>query len=577
MNVVWVVDTTQSTDTNRVKVYVNGSLVTFNSPSYPTQNYDTAINNTENQAIGVRAGTLTQQHFGGYMAEVILLDGTAESDASKFGELDANGVWVPIEPSGLTFGTNGFHLKFDEAALLGKSSNSTTNPTVSFLGSQVFSSAAQTFTVSGATLGDAASNRTIVVAAGGGRANAGTRSINTLSVGGTSATFIARKNSGGGNVMEFWSVAKPSDTTGDIVVEFSGGNNNMEFVGIAWWRVLDAGQPISIDSNTGSSWSTQAVTTIGQTGDVALYALEDSAGVPPNITGYSWSDATERAEHLNITSSSSTHNAFVAADYTFTSSESHTETVTVGGGQGNDNTYLGITFSNNNSFETNSIAAANQVTDTCTDSADDDIGNYCTWNPVCAFPSAKVSLSNGNTQAVITADGAILGNQFFDVTDSDGFYWETKVTANIGNATHIGIGQQTVPLNNTSYLNNGIASYLNDGGADHTSSDRHSSGTFPTYTNNDVIGVAVKGGAIWFSKNNTWINSATASEIAAGTTTNAVFTGLTGMWTPMVREHNGTNTTSTTNWGATSFAYTPPTGLKRLMAADDRDWETLHL
>jgi hypothetical protein len=169
---------------------------------------------------------------------------------------------------------------------------------------------------------------------------------------------------------------------------------------------------------------------------------------------------------------------------------------------------------------------------------------------------------------VITADGAILGNQFFDVTDSDGFYWETKVTANIGNATHAGIGQQTVPLNNTSYLNNGIATYLNDGAALHTSSDRYASGTFPTWTNNDVIGVAVKGGAIWFSKNNTWINSATASEIAAGTTTNAVFTGLTGMWTPMVREHNGTNTTSTTNWGATSFAYTPPTGLKRLMTAD---------
>jgi len=424
MNVVWVVDTTQSTDTNRVKVYVNGSLVTFNSPSYPTQNYDTAINNTENQAIGVRAGTLTQQHFGGYMAEVILLDGTAESDASKFGELDANGVWVPIEPSGLTFGTNGFHLKFDEAALLGKSSNSTTNPTVSFLGSQVFSSAAQTFTVSGATLGDAASNRTIVVAAGGGRANAGTRSINTLSVGGTSATFIARKNSGGGNVMEFWSVAKPSDTTGDIVVEFSGGNNNMEFVGIAWWRVLDAGQPISIDSNTGSSWSTQAVTTIGQTGDVALYALEDSAGVPPNITGYSWSDATERAEHLNITSSSSTHNAFVAADYTFTSSESHTETVTVGGGQGNDNTYLGITFSNNNSFETNSIAAANQVTDTCTDDAET-IGNYVTWNSV--DKDSNVTLSEGNTVAEQDNNTSFKNVLATQVVPSSGkWVWEIK-------------------------------------------------------------------------------------------------------------------------------------------------------
>ena len=85
MNVVWVVDTTQSTDTNRVKVYVNGSLVTFNSPSYPTQNYDTNINFTENQVIGARPGNLSHQHFGGYMAEVILLDGTAESDASKFG------------------------------------------------------------------------------------------------------------------------------------------------------------------------------------------------------------------------------------------------------------------------------------------------------------------------------------------------------------------------------------------------------------------------------------------------------------------------------------------------------------
>jgi hypothetical protein len=116
MHIVWVVDTTQSTDTNRVKVYVNGSLVTFNSPSYPAQDYDTAINNTENQAIGVRAGTLTQQHFGGYMAEIILLDGTAVSDASSFGELDSNGVWVPVNPSGLDFsGTNSFHLDFKVA------------------------------------------------------------------------------------------------------------------------------------------------------------------------------------------------------------------------------------------------------------------------------------------------------------------------------------------------------------------------------------------------------------------------------------------------------------------------------
>ena len=106
MNVVWVVDTDQGgsyTASDTVKIYVNGVSQSFSgSPSYPAEDYETAINNTENQAIGVRAGTLTQQHFGGYMAEIILLDGTAVSDASSFGELDDNGVWVPIEPSGLT-------------------------------------------------------------------------------------------------------------------------------------------------------------------------------------------------------------------------------------------------------------------------------------------------------------------------------------------------------------------------------------------------------------------------------------------------------------------------------------------
>ena len=50
-----------------------------------------------------------------------------------------------------------------------------------------------------------------------------------------------------------------------------------------------------------------------------------------------------------------------------------------------------------------------------------------------------------------------------------------------------------------------------------------------TWTTNDVIGVAIdmtNGGDMWFSKNDTWQNSATASEIAAGTTTNAAVTNM---------------------------------------------------
>ena len=103
MNVVWVVDTDQGgsyTASNTVKIYVNGVSQDFDgSPSYPAEDYQTAVKNTEKQAIGVRAGDFNNQHFGGYMAEVILLDGTAVSDASSFGELNDDGVWVPVDPS----------------------------------------------------------------------------------------------------------------------------------------------------------------------------------------------------------------------------------------------------------------------------------------------------------------------------------------------------------------------------------------------------------------------------------------------------------------------------------------------
>jgi hypothetical protein len=53
------------------------------------------------------------------MSEVILIDGTA-LDSTSFGEFDEDsGIWKPISVSGLTFGTNGFYLDFEDSAALG--------------------------------------------------------------------------------------------------------------------------------------------------------------------------------------------------------------------------------------------------------------------------------------------------------------------------------------------------------------------------------------------------------------------------------------------------------------------------
>jgi len=114
---VVAVDTEQGTAANRVKIYINGTLLTasdLDTASYPAEDYLTMMNHTAAQHVGSRGGSASQ-FMDGYMADVIMLDGTAVSDASSFGSYDSNGVWGPVDPSGLTFGTNGFHLDFKVA------------------------------------------------------------------------------------------------------------------------------------------------------------------------------------------------------------------------------------------------------------------------------------------------------------------------------------------------------------------------------------------------------------------------------------------------------------------------------
>ena len=118
-HIVIAVDTTNSTAGDRLRLYVNGSEITsFSTESQPTQNYDYDINNTEEHNIGY--GTDNNNHlFDGYMAEVVLIDGS-QLDPTSFGEFDEDSsIWKPIDVSGLTFGTNGFYLDFENSGSLG--------------------------------------------------------------------------------------------------------------------------------------------------------------------------------------------------------------------------------------------------------------------------------------------------------------------------------------------------------------------------------------------------------------------------------------------------------------------------
>ena len=119
-HIVVAKDTTQSTETNRLKVYVNGSQITMNESAlgYPTQNFEGAININDLHIIG--NWKTNSYYVDGYLCEVAFVDGT-QLDATSFGEFDSDsGIWKPKDfKDDVTFGTNGFYLDFADSADLG--------------------------------------------------------------------------------------------------------------------------------------------------------------------------------------------------------------------------------------------------------------------------------------------------------------------------------------------------------------------------------------------------------------------------------------------------------------------------
>ena len=124
-HLVMAFDTTQSTEANRLKVYVNGVQKTMSG--YPSQNFDTGYNTAIEHAIGTYAHSVGGNYFDGYMSHFAVVDGQ-QLAPTVFGETDStSGIWKFKSPSGVSWGTNGFHLKFENSGNLGLDSSGQTN------------------------------------------------------------------------------------------------------------------------------------------------------------------------------------------------------------------------------------------------------------------------------------------------------------------------------------------------------------------------------------------------------------------------------------------------------------------
>ena len=164
------------------------------------------------------------------------------------------------------------------------------------------------------------------------------------------------------------------------------------------------------------------------------------------------------------------------------------------------------------------------ATGTITNMVDNPSNVFCTMNPLDNYEQGS-TFSICNTKLEWNTNNK---NNFATFAMNKGkFYWEMKYANNSGGSDAM-IGMSLADTRQADDYPGHDATawsyYASNGNKYHSGGSSYGD----SYTTNDIIGVAFDADTrtLWFSKNGTWQNSATISEIAAGTTTNAAWTGM---------------------------------------------------
>jgi len=128
-HIVCAYDSDNGTAGNRMRMYINGTEETsFATDTNPASDENSTINKAVLHNIGMKYSDSGSGYFDGYLAEVCFVDGQQLAPTS-FGEFDEDSprIWKPKDVSGLTFGTNGFYLDFEDSSNLGNDANGGTD------------------------------------------------------------------------------------------------------------------------------------------------------------------------------------------------------------------------------------------------------------------------------------------------------------------------------------------------------------------------------------------------------------------------------------------------------------------
>ena len=206
----------------------------------------------------------------------------------------------------------------------------------------------------------------------------------------------------------------------------------------------------------------------------------------------------------------------------------------------------------NMNLTTSTATTYDKMTDVPT-LTDEDTGNFATFNAINK-PSSH-TLSNGNLTTAITSVGGI--DSTIGVSSGK---WYCEVTlSTVGTDTQLGVTNIT-----NGYVSAYLGQYATSWGCITFNGNRIHNGSQSAYgssfSNGDVgmIALDMDTGKWYCGKNGTWFDSGNPV-----TGTNPAHTGLTGVMKFAIGSNSSSGNHSI-NFGQRPFAYTPPTGFKKL-------------
>jgi hypothetical protein len=230
------------------------------------------------------------------------------------------------------------------------------------------------------------------------------------------------------------------------------------------------------------------------------------------------------------------------------------------------------TSGNNNDLSVSNLVASDQTTDSPTQNFATGLGAFQT--------SYAMTMSEGNLKSAATGGSGQHGKSSssltFDANDSNGYYAEytVNVTSSVGsnfNAVGITVDREAYAVPDSSNGKvSGQVRYMEDGrfrvtNLAGTLTDTTSWGsTWGDVSAPDIIGIFVKNNKIYFSKNGTYQNSANPANETGGMDIEGTIGNNRVRFSHIGYQSSSTYGTMTANFGQKSFAYTPPTGYKKL-------------